>query len=358
MSCNSNCFINCADGITSDQCVQYTGPDVPALGICQGDQVSTVEQVILTELQNALSGTGIVPENVTLENCQWLADQFVGENPNLSNLLQLLIDNECTLKDMIDTINSQIVTQNGNFNTLCLQGLPANPTVNDILQSVINTVCSTNLTISTLPDTYVKNDDINTIIQQQIQLYLTNSQTGQIEYFQYFPLKVAMPYFGDLGNFDNTGKGLSSAGMTNFFLCNGLNGTPDLRGKTLVGAVKNVPGATFDSIVDPANPDNPNWGFLDTQGENKHLITITETPTHTHGVTDPGHKHNILRGDSYTGSGDMAHGFVGGGQSTNPQSNAITLSALTGITLQNAGGGQKHNNIQPSLASYWIIRML
>ena len=175
MACNSNCFINC-DSVTSDQCVQYTGADVPALGICQGDQLSTVEVVILKELQGALEGTGIEPQNVTLENCQWLADQFVGEtDPNLSNLLQLIVDSSCSLKSMIDTINNTLALQSANFNTLCLQGLPPNPTTNNVIQAVINTLCAINSVVAAIPSTYVKASDINNLVQQQIQIYLANS---------------------------------------------------------------------------------------------------------------------------------------------------------------------------------------
>jgi microcystin-dependent protein len=357
MACNTNCFINC-DNPTSDQCVIYTGPDIPAFGICQGDQLSSVEVVLLQELQSALEGTGIEPEGVTLENCSWLADQFIGKDPNLSNLLQLIVDSSCSLKGMIDSINAKLAPQLTSFNTLCLQGLPANPTSNDILQSVITLVCTTNNTITTLPDIYVKNSDLTSLIQQQIALYLTNSSSGQVEYYQYFPLKVAFPYFGDLSGFDSTGKGLDASGMKNLYIANGLNGTPDLRGRTIVGAVRNVPGAALDAAVDPTNPNNPNWASGDRNGENTHSLTTNEIPSHTHGVNDPGHTHSVLRGDSYSGHGDQGSGRVGGGQGNNPQTSATTGSSKTGITLASVGGSQAHNNVQPSIAANWIIRML
>jgi hypothetical protein len=361
MGCNSNCFINCADGTTSDQCVQYTGPDIPALGICQGDQLSTVEQAILTNLQAALEGTGITPDQVTLENCAWLQTQFVGENQNLSTLLQLLIDSSCSLKGMIDIINAQLVTQAISFNTLCLQGLPLNPTINDILQAAINIICTINTTVAAIPATYVKASDINTIVQQQITIYLANSQSGNIEYFQYLPIGGILPYHGALSNFDNTGKGLAAFGLTNMFLCNGLNGTPDYRGLALVGAIRNVPGAALNPLIDPANPDNPNWAIDDILGENKHLLTITEIPAHTHTLNDPGHTHPLI----FKNAVPLP---ASGGSTVVPSlgSNSITPISLaagagistTGITLQSSGGSQKHNNIQPSIATFFIIRML
>src|SRR5271169_3669420 len=132
-SCNSNCFINC-DKVVSDQCVQYTGVGYSSLNICQGDQLSSVEQNILTNLVNALNGTSILPQGVTLANCSWLNAQFGVEIPNVNNYLQLLINASCSLNASIVAINSQLAAQSMNFNTLCLQNVPANPSTNQVLQ--------------------------------------------------------------------------------------------------------------------------------------------------------------------------------------------------------------------------------
>lgn len=43
----SNCYNGCAE-ITSDQCIRYTGIDVPVLGIKTGDSLSYVEQALIT----------------------------------------------------------------------------------------------------------------------------------------------------------------------------------------------------------------------------------------------------------------------------------------------------------------------
>ena len=351
MACK-NCFNNC-DQITSDKCIQYTGPDIPAFGICQGDQLSSIEAVLLEELQGALEGTGILPEMVTLENCPFLLEQFAGKEPNLSNLLQLLIDSSCTLKQLIDLINAQLAKQNATFNVLCLTGLPDNPTSADILQSVINKLCVIAATVAAFPTTYVKSSDLNTLVQNQITIYMNQQTASAIQYYTYLPLKVAMPYFGDLSNFDLTGKGLAPNGMLNLYLCNGLNGTPDLRGRVLVGAIRNLPGGAIDGAVNPLTVGNPNWALNDKAGETNHKLTILEIPSHNHGVTDPGHKHsyNYPTADKFSGNNyDAAKAAV-------PVSQDTSLTA-TGISIGFTGGGQNHNNIQPSIACYWIIRMV
>jgi microcystin-dependent protein len=261
---------------------------------------------------------------------------------------------------MIDGINAKLVPQATSFNTLCIQGLPANPNSNDILQGVINTLCSLSSVVSAFPTTYVKASDITSIVQQQITIYLSQSQTGQIEYFNYFPLGVGFPYFGSLASFDNTGKGLPSAGMTNLYLANGLNGTPDLRGRTLVGAVRNVPGGTLDVAVDPANVNNPNWALLDKNGENKHLNTVAETASHTHVVTDPGHTHDLTFKNMLPvkGGGNTAVPTLGSNPNFPITIPAAAISDTTGITIATTGGSQPHNNIQPSIACNWVIRMV
>ena len=48
MGC-SNCFNGCAE-TTSDQCVKYTGVDIPELGITKGDPLS----LVLLQITNAI----------------------------------------------------------------------------------------------------------------------------------------------------------------------------------------------------------------------------------------------------------------------------------------------------------------
>jgi len=58
MSC-TNCFNGCAE-TTSDQCVKYTGIDIPELGIVKGDPLAAVLQSIndaIIALQIAITTT-------------------------------------------------------------------------------------------------------------------------------------------------------------------------------------------------------------------------------------------------------------------------------------------------------------
>lgn len=88
-------------------------------------------------------------------------------------------------------------------------------------------------------------------------------------------------------------------------------------------------------------------------GEAKHTLLTVEMPQHTHGVTDPGHTHNL--------QGATAQGF------SNPtvvEGNGLagTLtggagSSTTGITIQNNGNNTPHNIVQPSYVCNFILRL-
>lgn len=347
MACK-DCLINC-DTIVSDQCVQYTGPEIPLLGLCPGDPLSKVEANIIAELLSLLDGSGIDPSNVTI-SCSFLQEIIGGASPNLSNILQMLVTASCTLKSLIDTINGQL--ENGVFNTGCLTGLPTSPTRDDILQAAVNMICSIKTTVDAIPTTYVKNSDLTTLVTQIVNNINGGGGTVVQNYTKMVPYTM-VAYFGPLSNFDANGVGVASLGFDKIYMCNGANGTPDPRGRTVVGAIRNVPGGvSLDAAIDPTvNANNPNWAVGDKAGETYHILSVAEMPTHSHGVTDPGHAHmSAYRSALLPQSGSSTQCWAGA-----TDSSKITSSSTTGISLQTSGGGQPHINIQPSIAAYYIM---
>jgi microcystin-dependent protein len=114
---------------------------------------------------------------------------------------------------------------------------------------------------------------------------------------------------------------------------------PNLRGKAVVG----VDGsAQFTNLGS-------------TFGELSHTTTVAEMPSHNHTLHDPGHVHTItpMRVVSVSNTSNN----VGVLSATTPSTGLTTDSAVTGITLDASGGGTPHNNVQPSLALNFIIRV-
>ena len=157
--------------------------------------------------------------------------------------------------------------------------------------------------------------------------------------------------------------GLESEIPTGWYLCNGQNGTPDLRDKFIVGT------ATIDTN------DNNKWksdvdGTAKSEGgaATKTLGT-NELPSHTHDITDSGHTHNLNYQQKQVEDTGGAHitdirraGGDGDGGSTdytNDNTSGFMESANTGITStdsQPGTTGEAFDILPPFFALAFIMR--
>ena len=115
-------------------------------------------------------------------------------------------------------------------------------------------------------------------------------------------------------------------------LCNGSNGTPDLRDRFIVGA-----GSTY---------------AVDATGGSADAVVVSHTHTATSVVTDPGHVHNYLLRAS-AGNDPFPPKDSDGNSSFNQ-----TESAVTGITVattnQSTGVSGTNANLPPYYALCYI----
>ena len=89
-------------------------------------------------------------------------------------------------------------------------------------------------------------------------------------------------------------------------------------------------------------------------GEENHTLVVGEMPNHNHSITDLGHIHTEV---SSTGTGPQQGIQQVSANNANGQvTAAATLSATTGIVINNTGGNGAHNNIQPSAGIVYIIK--
>jgi hypothetical protein len=152
-------------------------------------------------------------------------------------------------------------------------------------------------------------------------------------------------------------SGATGSIPTGFVICDGTNGTPDLRDKFVIGA-----GLSYS---------------VGQTGGSADAIVVTHNHTATSSVTDPGHTHsNVLTDNGHqhqnpnlygpvgaehygSGSGDFAYNITETSLNTTGISVSIN-SATTGIsvstTTQNAGQTGTNANLPPYYALAFIMK--
>jgi microcystin-dependent protein len=354
MSC-SNCYNGCPE-IVSDKCVRYTGIDVPVLGIQTGDSLSYVEQALIEFLTSTLDGTGIKPDIDPLIICT-VVQKYLPECGDITvvDLFNALIKAACNLQEQIVLTNStvtvlqqQIAVIEAPYTVGCLTGVTSGSKTHAVLQAVINKLCAFILDVET---NYVQIADLDDLIQA----YLDSQSSSKKYYNKMIPYTVVEFYGNPTGKFDVTGAGLGD--WEKIYLCNGNNGTPDKRGRVTVGTTSGMGGGAFNPAVDPAIPGNPAYSLGTTTGSNTITLSALQIPSHTHvataTVTDPGHTHTYIGVDTVVTAGGSSSTRRGGDFTKTTASNVTGISV--GVVNAPTGGGGSHPNIQPVIASHYII---
>jgi hypothetical protein len=144
---------------------------------------------------------------------------------------------------------------------------------------------------------------------------------------------------------------------TSWALCNGSNGTPDLRNRFIIGASADSGGQANTTVT----------GSTTKTGGTANAIVVSHT--HTATVTDPGHSHTqVVSGyDTDTGNGGAkgthpvgsiyAYNTSGVGLQQNSSKN--TQPSTTGITVSNSteGSSGTNANLPPYYALAFIMRI-
>ena len=143
---------------------------------------------------------------------------------------------------------------------------------------------------------------------------LTNITTGQLQGAGIFVSGMIILW-----------SGASNAVPTGFVLCNGNNGTPDLRARFVIGA------------GDGSAYGNSNYTVNDTGGSESVTLTLSQIPSHTHSYV----------GHTYPGSGPEQN------QSGGPEDRtSFNVNKTTGST----GSGSSHENRPPYYALCYIMK--
>tara|TARA_A100001234_G_scaffold79515_1_gene70375 strand:+ start:2049 stop:2579 length:531 start_codon:yes stop_codon:yes gene_type:complete len=122
-------------------------------------------------------------------------------------------------------------------------------------------------------------------------------------------------------------------------ICDGNNGTPDLRNRFVVGA-----GSTYS---------------VNATGGSANAVLVA----HSHSITDPGHDHTLEYTNTDSNDGRSSESGNGGLAGTHTTSNELTGITSTNVKGINAAGatanGQTGNNanLPPYLALAYIMKL-
>ena len=140
---------------------------------------------------------------------------------------------------------------------------------------------------------------------------LTNIQAGQVQGNSIFVQGMIIMWNSTVASIP-----------TGFVLCDGSNGTPDLRGRFVVGH----------------HPTNNDYDINDTGGSESVTLTVNQMPSHKHDTSVDNTK-------LFPSNGQTSINFGGAGG-----------YPATTFTMSNTGGGQSHENRPPYYALCDIMK--
>ncbi len=372
MSC-SNCFNGCAD-IVSDQCVKYTGVNIPGLGIATGDPLLVVENQIINKILELITGEGIIPIIDPADLCSLVTDYLPDSGDiTLNHVISALFQSVCNLDGKLFIAEGTLTALNADYVIGCLSGVSVTTDTHGILQATINKLCEVNEDVITLTAELETNYVLISDIDSYISSYITSLPGTSLYSNKMIPYS-AVPFFAPpaflTGKFDITGAGVGD--WVKIYLCNGQNGTPDLRGRVLVGATS-MGSTAYNSAVDPGLPGNPTYNQGSLFGANQIALTSpNQLPVHTHSttviITDPGHKHGSLDYGFQANAADCGGDCDSIPENTGP-TYVDTTSSTTGlkgngndpinpnvtVTVGSTGSAAPHANVQPGYGTNYII---
>jgi microcystin-dependent protein len=165
-------------------------------------------------------------------------------------------------------------------------------------------------------------------------------------------------------------SGSIAAIPTNWALCDGTNGTPDLRNKFIVAAGSDTGNYAWNATTGAVTG---NYAPGNTGGEAAHQLIVAELASHTHTVTGTSAGNGgffkaffisiarIGRFSPPTVLNDAINGLTEGGDFSDVTTVGDPTTATSSVgrgQLNNSGGNKYHENRPPYYALAFIMRVL
>lgn len=347
------CFDNCGKSLTSDICVKYTGEDITDLGICQGDSLHEIIDIVFEQLSLKISQSTTF---TTTTSCSFIDTILGGKSKTLQNLIDAIIQGECTLKSLYDSI-SAIVNAPFVVPASCLT-LPSNPTRDNVLSALVTIVCSLQSDLNIIKADYVKATQLNVLIAQYLQsIGITPGSPTGLQNAKY-PEYVALPYHGPLSNFSSTGTGLGN--YDKLYICLGQTVSsssgpytlPDYRGRSPIGSNMDFTLSNIDVEVNPTLAANAGYNISQNtkKGAFTHALSSLENGQHNHPVTVNPHNHILPWARS-----DFGNSGIRAGGDAVMDGTLVSANSGIDITISDSGAGNPHNTTHPVIGAPFVM---
>jgi len=237
--CN-HCKDNFIVKATSNE-ISWQGNPVTELDICVNDSLTYVENIVLSKIVDLLKGRGIILQDLTISDCEYLEDLLGVQEKNLLNILKIYKQAICQLKVATDTNAATIAnfTTVANYTLGCIT--PTDPcgdplTFQSMIQAIITKLCALNTQFASIASTIldaIEEGTGNMLIGGAVTTaghngYITSGTgaTAKVIFEAVVPPNCPILYRGSTSYFDVNGVGLPNTPYQGWYICNGANGTP------------------------------------------------------------------------------------------------------------------------------------
>lgn len=231
----------CTDYVSSD-CVTWQGDGEAELDVCINDSLTEVGNIVLTKIKNLLKGRGIILEDLTVTDCEYIKDLLGVDEKNLLNILNVYKEAICDLKLGNKSNGDQLAafTTVASYTLGCLNaGDPCDGTITfkSLVQAIITKVCELDTQLAGVATgllDIVEESTGNFLVNGAVKSsggsgikYTGSGATAQVVIEALVPPNCPVLFTGSTASFDSNGVGLPNSDYAGWYLCNGANGTPN-----------------------------------------------------------------------------------------------------------------------------------